>query len=96
MLNEDHVCQIVYKTQTIESLRAIILGHEETIEELTTIRDNQKQEIEDFTNQVKELKAGLKTQLTDLEKQKEDNDKLTLEFEDYKLETEDQIAELKA
>ena len=42
------------------------------------------------------MKAGLKTQLTDLEKQKEDNDKLTLEFEDYKLETEDQIAELKA
>ena len=50
MLNEDHVCQIVYKTQTIESLRAIISGHEETIEELTTIKDNQKKEIEDFTN----------------------------------------------
>jgi peptidoglycan hydrolase CwlO-like protein len=42
------------------------------------------------------LRAELKTQLTDLEKQKEDNDKLTLEFEDFKVETEDQIAELKA
>ena len=40
MLNEDHVCQILYKTQTVESLRAIISAHEETIEELTTIRDS--------------------------------------------------------
>ena len=38
----------------------------------------------------------MKTQLQDLEKQKEDNYKLTTEFEDFKVETEDQIAELKA
>ena len=42
MLNEDHVCQILYKTQTLESLKGIIANHEENIAELTALRDSQK------------------------------------------------------
>ena len=42
MLNEDHVCQILYKTQTLESLKNIIANHEENIVELTALRDSQK------------------------------------------------------
>jgi chromosome segregation ATPase len=73
MLTEDHVCQIFYKSHQIEKLNTQIKNNLANISELTTTRDEQKQEIDELSNQVRDLRADLKQSYADYEKSKKDN-----------------------
>ena len=56
---EDHVAQIVYKTETIQRLADALKANNEELESLKELKEDQKMELEEKFKRIQELQTSL-------------------------------------